>query len=91
MTTQTKLTQQVLEGIRFMEGTYEDRLNKLEEYALTLAERLDKRPLPRLSTYTILTGEKYFVEATSEEEALNKFNNDEAEYIETDTQVIGND
>jgi hypothetical protein len=91
MTTQTETTEAELIAIRFMEGTYEDRLKALEEYALVLANRLDKRPLPRLSTYTILTGEKYFVEATSEEEALDKFNNDEAEYIETDTQVIGND
>ena len=73
MTTQTKLTEQVLESIRFMQGTYEDRLNKLEEYALTLAEKLDDRPLPRLSTYTILTGDTYQVEAHTEDEALSRF------------------
>ena len=73
MTEQTKLTKQILESIRFMEGTYEDRLNKLEEYALTLAERLDERPLPRLSTYTILTGDTYEIEAHTEEQALTRF------------------
>jgi hypothetical protein len=52
-----------------------------------------------LRTYYILTGEKYFVEATSEEEALNKFyeylENGETEflgsvvkYLEADTKVI---
>jgi hypothetical protein len=55
-----------------------------------------------LRTYYILTGEKYFVEATSEEEALNKFNeylehgetefmDTVIEYLEADTKVIGND
>jgi hypothetical protein len=49
--------------------------------------RLDKRPLPKLSTYTILTGTTYEVEAKTEEEALARFfdwyGSDKQEFTDT--------
>lgn len=82
---QTQTTREELIKLQFMEGTYSDRLNALEEYALTLAKKIDGRPT--LSTYTVLTGDTYQVEATSEEEALKLFfewfNGDKDEFRNT--------
>lgn len=78
------------------ETEFQDMVALLEALRSELATR---QATNTLRTYYILTGEKYFVEATSEEEALNKFDEylehgqteflgSVVEYLEADTKVI---